>query len=236
MPYIKDRSGGNLFWYFSNLIGAVEKHKESLRFADLQDQDLKGVCLSGGSLEGADLSGANLSDAHFENTNFRFALLRRVNLSFSTNSSHTVDFTQADANRACFCGSFFPRSNFSEGRFIGADFELCRLTGSNFHYTNLNQSSLKGCSLTDCSFLGSTLIQANLNNSIIQRVDFRAADLALALVEQCGTITGNFKEATLEHTSFFGSTLPKEVEVPQNPSKQEPSNLSRFERLTPRTV
>jgi len=233
MPYIKDRSGGNLFWYLSDYKKSIEKHKESLVSADLQGLDLRGIDLSGGCLEGADLSGSNLRGCHFEKTTFRYALLRRADFSISSNSSHTVDFTQADANRACFCGSFFPRSNFSDGRFIGADFELCRLTGSNFHYTNLNQSSLKGCYLTDCSFLCSTLIQANLNNSIIQGVDFRAADLSLALVEQCETITGSFKDANLEHTSFFGSTLPKEVEVSQNPSKQEPSNLSRFERLLP---
>jgi len=232
MPYIKDRSGENLFWYFSDYKKAIEKHKESLMGADLSDLNLQGINLAGGRLERADLSGSNLKRGHFENTTFRHAYLIGTDLSSSTIQSHTVDLTQVDAKRASFNDSHFLRSDFSEGNFIGADFDGCILTGSTFHRSNLNQTAMYSCYLGECSFLGATLVQARLNRSIISGVRFDEADLRWAQVQMCGPITGSFKNTVMYCASFHGSILPKGVrEYPKKP--EEPLRLSRFDRIAP---
>ena len=158
-----------------------------LRGANLTGADLTGANLSGAYLSRADLRGANLTDAKLEDTQFKVTIYDS-----ETIFPEGFDYKNSGAvgPGAILNGAFLNTANLRGVDLTGAKFIGAYLSGTDFTGAILDDVSFSGANLQKAIMTGASLRNARLGNTELQAVDFRAADLTGAIIENIQNIAG----------------------------------------------
>lgn len=131
------------------VIDSCTLSKLNLRGLGFRKATVKHCWVDGTDFSGADFAGATLIGSFYcklERASFRGATLKKVE--FGSDSVAGADFTDADLEKASFCGTPITGASFRGARLAGTDLEDATLAGVDFTGALLAGAKLKGADRT----------------------------------------------------------------------------------------
>lgn len=186
---------GDLDLAGANLAGAFLEACR-LQNARLQRAQAEDAVFTGGDLTGADLSAAELGRANFSKVIARGASFR--NARFSGSTVVAADFTDCDFSGAMLDGCTFVDCQFANVSLSSAHLRDCAFLKSDLTGLKVDRVQLEKTSFLSCQLDRSDWSKSSLKKSSFARVGFREANLAGAVLAECGW----FGQTDMEGANF----------------------------------
>lgn len=180
----------------------------NLQGARLEEANLRGADLAGADLRGAVLSGANLTGAMFEDANLEKASLRFVNGGGAV--FEAANLRGADLWGARLEGAVLTRADLQKATLAEADLQGADLTGADLRGASLGQANLRGALFRGADLQGAILGRTNLEGAVL-----KDARLQGAVLSDCNLTHIHLSGAVIEKAQFrpaqLGGALGEEL-------------------------
>ena len=200
--------------------GARLRPSDSLRGANLMNQDLSGLNLAGVDLRGADLSRTNLTKANLVGARLEGAVLFGATLDHAEllkADLRGAGMTQCSARNAGFGGAVLENATLFNATLKGASFTHSNLKAADFRAANLTGARLRDCCMRDADFSRSVLRGSDLKESDTTGASFHDAELQGSKLNGLrGASQANWIGADILNVDFCGAYLVRRQILDQN--------------------